>query len=156
LSRDDHPKPVTGRVEAEKFLELAHLVDAGMGRRVYLDHVDARALRHLATGIALATRLGGRALGAVDRLGQQAGGRRLANAPKSREEIGLTEGFGGQCVAQGLDDSILPEELGESLRSPGARENLIGHPGILLDPFPYPSPFRFPTVRQTEIWRDWG
>jgi hypothetical protein len=47
----------------------------------------------------------------------------------------MTEGPGVQGIAQCLHDRILPEELGKLLWSPGARENLVSHPDILLDPF---------------------
>ena len=127
LVDDDHPVAVAGRPVAQHFLELADVVDPGVGCRVDLDDVEARASGDLLTGDAVTAWLGRRSLLAVDRLGQEARRRRLADAADPGKDISVSQCSGGEGVVQGSDDRILADDVGEGLRSPGAGQYLIGH-----------------------------
>ena len=61
---------------------VADLVDAGVGRGVNLEHVHVAALRDLDAGVALAARVAGGALLAVETSREDARGGGLANAAR--------------------------------------------------------------------------
>jgi hypothetical protein len=45
----------------------------------------------------------------------------------------VAEGIRCERIAQGLDDGILTEQLGETLRSPGTGEDLVAHRVMVPD-----------------------
>ena len=68
---------------------------------------------------------GGRALLAVERLGEQAGDRRLADAAQAREQVGVGDLTGRQGVAQRPHDDVLADEILETLRPPAPGQHLV-------------------------------
>ena len=106
---------------------LADVVDAGVGRGVDLHHVEIAALGDLDARIAHAAGFRGRPLLAVQRPGQDARGRGLADATGTGEDERLGDAAGRDRVAKGLGDALLPDHVVEALRAPLARENLVRH-----------------------------
>jgi len=81
LVHNDDPEPVPGRMVAKQLLELTDVINAGVGGRIHLNHVEARSVCDFPARDALAAGLGGRSLRTVDGLGEQPCGGGLANAP---------------------------------------------------------------------------
>src|SRR5207248_3641142 len=81
------------------------------------DAVDARAAR-LAVGLGRET---------VERLCEQARGRRLAGTARPREEVGMAHRVVAQRVQQRLADVILADDVAEELRPVLAVERLRRH-----------------------------
>ena len=106
--------------------DLADGVDAGVGGAVDLEHVDVAALGDLDARVALAARLGRRALHAVERARQDPRRRRLADAARARKDERLREPAGGDRVLQRLDDAALADDVFEALRAPFAGEGEMG------------------------------
>ena len=129
LVDDPHLEAVARRVVARALAQLAHLLDAVVGGAVDLLHVERGAGRDLHAGGALAARLGGRpvALRAVEGLGQDARGGRLADAARAREQEGVADAAGGERVLQRARDGALAHDLVEGLGPPFAREDEVGH-----------------------------
>src|ERR1043166_7234095 len=100
---------------------LANLVDAAVAGAVDLEDVHVFADRDRLTHLALAARRGGRALGAVERLGEDAGRAGLAHAARAGEEIGMRDPPAGDRVGQGLSDRLLADQIAELLRPIPAR-----------------------------------
>ena len=92
---------------------LAHVVDAVGGGGVGFDHVEGGAF---CNGDARAAGAAGFALGggeAVERFGDDAGGRGLAGAAWANKEEAVAESAVGDGAAQGLGDGVLATELTE-------------------------------------------
>ena len=105
------------RLEDDAVADLADVVDAALRRGVHLDHVERRARGDRAAGVAGAVGRRRRPLRAVEALGEDARHRRLAGAARPREEVGLAHRVGPDRVAQRPDDRLLPDHLGEALRT---------------------------------------
>ena len=78
-------------------------------------------------GAALAARLGRNALLAVQALRQDARERRLSDASRAGEEVGVVEALFVERMAQRPHDVLLTDEAAEILRPPFARKYLIAH-----------------------------
>ena len=109
------------RLVARALDDLAHVVDAGVGRGVHLDHVGVAALDDLAAVAPGRVQIDRRARGAVgrgvvERASQDAGGRRLADAADAREHVGLGDSLGGERVAQRRHHGVLADQVVERLR----------------------------------------
>ncbi len=79
-----------GRI-AHALDDLAHVVDAGVGRRVHLDHVDVPGLENRFALRCKFRHLHRRAGRIIEGTGNQAGGRRLAHAAHPRQHVGLRD-----------------------------------------------------------------
>ena len=106
------------RREERLLTQVTGVVDAAVGGRVDLDHVDrpGPAPGQVAAAVALPAGVGHRRLLAVERPGQdpRAGG--LAAAPRPAEEVGVVDPVAGQRGPQRLGHVLLPDDLGEGLR----------------------------------------
>ena len=118
--------PFARRV-AHVVAQLAHLLDAVVARAVDLEHVEAVAAGDFLAVIAHAAGRDGRAVHAVERLGQDARGRGFADAARPDEKIGVREAVLLDRVLQRLRDVLLPDEIVERLRPIFPRENLVAH-----------------------------
>src|SRR4029079_1420480 len=78
--------------------------------------------------LARAARLRAVAGRAQERASQQPRGRRLADAPGAREEIGVSDASRGQRIAQGARDRVLPDDLVEDGGTIFPGEDLIAQP----------------------------
>ena len=65
---------------------------------------------------------------AVQRLGQDSGGRGLAHAAGAGEQIGVADAIGGDRVRQGLGDVLLADQLVEGLRPIAAGDDDVASP----------------------------
>ncbi len=107
--------------------QLAHVVDAGVAGGVDLEQVDEAARVDLAARAALAARGRCRPLLAVQRLGEDARDRRLADAARPGEEERMVQPARIERVRERAHDVLLSDQLGEAARTPFARKGLIRH-----------------------------
>ncbi len=139
---EDLAAQVRGRgVDARQ--QLAHVVDLVVGGRVELDHVERPALADRRAGLAAVARLAIDRVGAVDRLGQDAGHGRLAGAARSDEQEAVGQPVEADGVAQRLHDRGLAHHLAEGLGPPAAVDGLVGsragHPWMIRPGVPTPG-----------------
>ena len=118
--------PARGGV-ADIVPQFAHLLDAIVAGAVDLQDVQADPAGNLTAGIANAARFGGRRVDAAERLGQDARGRRLADATRADEEISMREPVLRDRVFEGARDVFLADDVVKNLRPVLARENLVAH-----------------------------
>ena len=112
-----------GRVDARQ--QLAHVVDAVVGGRVQLDHVEGTALADRHAVDAGVVRLAVDQVEAVDGLGEDARGRGLACAARPDEEEAVAEPVEPDGVAQRLHDRPLADDLAERLGPETAVDGLV-------------------------------
>ena len=126
--------------EADPLDEVADRVDAVVRRGVHLDEVverppgDRDAVLARAAGLAV-----GAEVEAVERLGQDAAGRRLARAARPGEEVRVADAALAHRVAQRGGDVLLADELVEALRSVLAVQGLKRHRSTLASRHPSPG-----------------
>src|SRR5262249_20213710 len=157
-----------GRRVLHVLAERPDLLDAAIRGAVDLDHIDERPGEPLDAHRALTAGLGSGARGAQECARQQPGGRRLADAARAGEQVGMRDPAGGQRVAKRTRDRVLPDDRVEGLRPPLPSENLIAqmtvHPpsnGPYCDLSPEPAPARYShgtregrlTVAPFRAWR---
>ena len=108
-------EPAGDRRVERPLTQIPGVIHAAVRRGVDLDHVEAaRPVRSQRdAGLALAARVRGRPLGAVQRAGQDPGAGRLAAAPRPAEQIGVVHPAGAQRLAERLGDVVLAAHLGE-------------------------------------------
>ena len=92
---------------------LAHVVDAVRGGGVGFDHVEGSAFGNGDAGAAGAARFALGGSEAVERLGNDAGGRGLPRAAGADEEEPVAESTVGDGATQGLGDGVLAAQLAE-------------------------------------------
>ena len=132
LVDDVDPPAQLGRRGQRPHHQLAGVLDQAVAGGVDLDDVHGAPLADRHAGRAGVARLAVvAAVGAVDGLGQDAGGGGLAGAARPDEQVGVGGPVGGHGAAQGGDDRVLAEHLGEALRPPAAVERpmLVGGSG---------------------------
>ena len=108
---DDVDLPPAGRAQRDAGDQLPHGVDAPVGGGVELDDVERAALGDADARVADAARLPVGRFGAVEGLGQDAGGRRLARAPGAAEQVGVGHPALADGVAEGVADVVLALDL---------------------------------------------
>ena len=113
--------------------ELRHFLDAAVGRGVQLKVVDEAAGIDFGAGAADATRLGGDAGLAVERFGQDARERGLANAPGSGEQPGVMQALRVERMGERAHHVILSHQGIERSRPPLAGQYQISH-GWIVEP----------------------
>ena len=112
--------------------QLANFVDAAVAGAVDLQHVDVVAGGDAQADVALVARRGRRAVDAVERLGQDAGGRRLADAAGAGEQIGVADAVAGDGLLQRLGDVLLADQLVERLRPVAAGDDDVAAGGRIV------------------------
>ena len=122
-----------GGGEADGFAQVADLFDAVVRGAVDFQHVERAAFGDLDADVLVGVEVGFRAVGAVERLGENAGGGGLAGAARADEKIGVGEALLGDGVAQGAHDVVLSEDVVEGFGSVFAGEDLITHGGECRD-----------------------
>ncbi len=118
------------------FQQLGHLVHATVGCRIHLDVVDETAGVDRAASLALSAWLGGDPAlpvrpGAIERLGQDARQRGLADPARAREQISVVQPLRAQGMGQRTDHVLLANQRFEVPGTVFAGEDLIGHATIL-------------------------
>ena len=107
-----------------------HVLDLVVRGRVELGHVDGAAGGDLAAVLARAARLHAVRVRAVEGLGEDARGRRLADAARADEEIGVRDAPARDGVAQRAHDVFLPHDVVERHRAVLERQRDVR--GLLL------------------------
>ena len=127
LVDDIHLAPAShGRV-LHLFAQVAHFVDAVVGRRVYFDDIHIGWRREGAADGALAA---GRAVAgvlAVYRTGEYFGERSLARAARTAEEIGMPDLARIYLVFENSDYVLLPDDFIEGRGAECAVKRQICH-----------------------------
>ena len=113
-----------------------NLVHAAVGRCIQFRVIDKTACIDLCAGLAYAAGLRGHTTlpvraGAVERLGQNARNRRLADTARAGKHVGMVQAPGRQRVAERLHDMLLPHHFGEGFGTVFSGEHQIGHGAIL-------------------------
>ena len=111
---------------SDRFVDLADVVDAAVGRAVDLEDVERSSGVDVETGWAGIARLevwGG--VAAVQGFGKDAGKGRLPRAAASAEEIGMRQAVVAQGVFQSRNNSVLAYDAGEGLGAVFARNDLV-------------------------------
>ena len=121
---DEDLERAARRGELALVADLLRVLDGAVGGGVDLDDVEAVALLDREADRVVEGEVGLRAAGAVQGLGQDAGGGRLAGATRADEEIGVRHALRLKRVAERLDDMLLPDELVEAAGTPAARDDL--------------------------------
>src|SRR4029077_6669792 len=107
--------------------ELRHLVDAAVGRRVELHVIRKAAGIDLRARTAFVAWLRRDASLAVEAFGENPRQRRLADAARAGEEIGVVQPLLLESVTKRTDHMFLADQAAEVSRSPLARKYLIAH-----------------------------
>ena len=111
--------------EIDLVAQIANVVDACVRSGINLDQVQEAPLSDCAAIGAPVTRPFGQLLvKAVDRLGQQAGGRGFAGSPGAAEEVGVSRATRSDGVAQGARDVLLADYGVKARRAPLAVKGL--------------------------------
>ena len=98
--------------------ELAHIINAIIGRSVELHDVHRRSVVERAAGVALVASLAiGRRVLTVDGLGKDARTRSLADPARSAEQIGMGQTTRGHGIFQCRGQRPLPHDRIESRRT---------------------------------------
>ena len=124
---------VARRSVARRIAQLANLVDAAIGGRVDLDHVDGVALANLDAGVADAARLRRRALrranlgAAVQRHGQDARDGGFADAAMPGKDVAVRNAVLAERIHQRARHVVLAGHVGKALRTVFSGQNLITH-----------------------------
>ena len=118
------------RPRAADLDDLAHVVDAGAGGGVHLEHVGFAFGQDGDAVGADAARVGGRAAGAVradavQRAGDDAGGGGLADAADAGEHEGMRDAAGGEGVAQDAHHRLLADQVVEAGRAVFPRQHPV-------------------------------
>ena len=122
-----------GRGEAHGLAEVADLFDAVVRGTVDFQHVERAALGDFNADVLVGVEVGFGAAGAVERLGENAGGGGFSGAAGADEKVGVGQPFLGDGVAKGPYDMVLSEDVVEGFGSIFAGEDLITHGGECRD-----------------------
>ncbi len=122
----DFKRPAGGGV-GRAFAEIADVFHAVVARAVDLHDIEAAPLGDLEAGIAFTAGLGGGALLAIQRLRQDARGRGFPDPSRTDEKVSLREAFRIHRVLERARDVVLPDDLGEGLRTVFSGEHTVTH-----------------------------
>ena len=133
LVEDEDLEPVAGGCEHRALAQIAGVVDAVVAGRVDLDHIERTAARtgEFDAAVTDAARGVRGALSAVQAARQDAGGRGLATAARTREQIGVAHAVAAQRGHERIGHLGLTDHLREGLGTVAAIEG-CGHPFSLL------------------------
>ena len=107
--------------------QLARVIDLGARGRVDFDEIGEASRVDLEAAGAHAARLGSDPALAVEALGEDARDGGLAHAARPGEEECVVHAAAGERVHQRAPHVLLPDELGELLRAPLARQGGVAH-----------------------------
>ncbi len=115
--------------------ELADLIDGVVGGTIDFDDIHIFATGDRLAGVTSAAGIAiGGAVGTVDGLGEDAGGRGFSNAARAGEEEGMGDAVREDGVFEGLRDGFLAHEFIEGLGAITPGEDCIGggHAGGII------------------------
>ena len=127
LVDDHHLEAVALRPVGERLLQSSHVLDAVVRGAVHLQHVGVAARGDVDAHVAGAARLGRGAVLATQRLGQDAGGGRLADAAHAREQERVGHAVRRDGVGERTGDVLLADEVGEGLRTVFSCQDRVRH-----------------------------
>jgi hypothetical protein len=104
-------------LELNRFDDRLDVFDLVVGGGVELGHVERTSRRDLETVDALAAGLDAVGARAVERLGEYARHRGLADAARADEQIGIGDAIGLYRVAESFDDMLLTDDIIKSHRT---------------------------------------
>ena len=107
--------------------QVTDIVHAGVGGGVDLQQVDEPAGVDVQARVALPAGIGGRALLAIERFGEDPRDRGLAHPAGAGKQEGMMDPAAVERVGQRPHHVLLPHQFGEALGPPLAGENEIGH-----------------------------
>ena len=107
--------------------QVTCIVDLGFRRGINLDEVDETSLIDFLARAAPAAGLGCNACLTIERLGEYAGDRRLANAARSREQVGMMQPAGFQGIDQCPEHMLLANGVRKVFGPPFAGQDEITH-----------------------------
>src|SRR5262249_22058447 len=106
-----------GRTVLNVLAEIPNLVDAAVAGAVDFQNVDILAGGDTPTNLALIAGRWRRAVYAIQRLGENPSGARLADSARPGEKIGVGNSIALQCIGQSLSDVFLTDNVLELLRA---------------------------------------
>ncbi len=135
------------RLVAHRLDDLADVVDAGVGGGVHLDDVDVAALHDGGAVFAHLVHVDGGLIDLagdriVERAGEDARRRGLADAAHAGEHIGLRDTPAVESVGEGAHHRLLADEIDEALRPVLAGKHPIGAGTRLLVSGAVHAPYR--------------
>ena len=116
-----------GRRVTHVVAQLAHLLDAVVARAVDLEHVETVAAGDLLAAVALVAGRDGRAVNAVERLGQNARDRGFPDPARPDKKVGVGEPILFDRVLERARDMGLPDQIVECLRPIFSSKDLVAH-----------------------------
>lgn len=116
-----------GRSITDHFAELANLVDAAIRGGVNFENVERCAGGNFAAGIASVVGFGRGAFHAIERLGEDAGGGRLAYAANAGKDVGVSDSIRFDGVRERLRDVLLADNFRECLWAIFSSDDFIAH-----------------------------
>ena len=108
--------------------QLANLVDAAIAGPVDLQHVDVFSGIDRPADVAVVVRVRRRAVGGIQRLGENPRRRSLADAASTGEQIGVADAIGVDRVDQRLGHLLLADQVAKRLGAITARHDHVGFP----------------------------
>ncbi len=118
---------VTRRQVTNRFPQLPDFVDAAIGGRVNLLHIDGISRGNFEARGAGAIRRHRGTLKTIERFGQNARGGRLSHAAAAGENVPVRNAVGEDGILQGVGYKVLAHDVVKSLRPVFAGDNLVGH-----------------------------
>jgi len=101
-------------------------------RSIYLEYIDRVTSRDLEAGRAFQAWPAGYAGMTIEALGDDSCSGSLACSTRARKDIGMVNPVLIESMAQSARDMLLPDEIGERLRSVFSRNDLIAHVQLLM------------------------
>ena len=127
---DIDPIVAAERRKLHVLTDFPHVVHTGVGSAVNLDHIDRCALSDLqAAGADVTGGRDGTTL-AIERLGEDARHRGLADSARSRKQEGVRDSIGCNGVDQGLNHVRLADEILKGARPILSRRDLVVHSSL--------------------------
>ena len=123
------PEFPAGGGEADGFAELADFIDAVVRGTVDFEDIERAAFGDFDAEVVIGIEIRLRSAGAVEGLGEDAGGGGFPGAAGADEEVGVGEAVLGDGVAQRADDVVLAEDVIEGAGTVFPGEDLVAHAG---------------------------
>ena len=122
---DENFVSIARRTVSDVLAQLAHLVDAAIRGRVDFDDVDAAAGSNFFTTCALATRLGGRPVDAVQAPGDDSGDGGFSRTSLTRKNVAVRDALERDRIGERCPNVLLADKFGKGRRPVFARDDLV-------------------------------
>jgi hypothetical protein len=118
-------EPAAGRANGDVLPQAPDLINSAVAGGVDLDHVHILPRRDRLTGVADIAGLGCRPRVAVERLGVDPRGARLADSAGAGEQVGVTDPAALDRPGQAAGNMLLTDQVGEELRPVAAGNDQV-------------------------------